>query len=226
MFAGTCASLHPDTRGNSACSSPTPSTDCHSRDSHPWVTILDRQHAGEGTMMGKSQSRLCCEQCLQSDACSARRTGIQGAPAPGLSPGVCETHGILLQVCSLSYSSGQDESPEGTAWLQEQIPGAAVCPCSMGRDLLQPSTVAPPAQHSFTLSVLTSVLPSLPELCCLPGEPQAKISRELFPCQELCVTQLGWPGGQRGKGSWISAGRAPCCLPGGSLPGLGCLGGC
>lgn len=98
----------------------------------------------------------------------------------------------------------------------------------MGRNLLQPSSVAPPAQHSFTLSVLTSVLPSLPELCCLPGEPQAKISRELFPCQELCVTQLGWAGlaGREEKALGSLQAEHPAVSREGPCRGWGCLGGC
>lgn len=110
----------------------------------PGSQFCSRQHAGEGTMMGKSWSRLSCEQRLQSDACSAWHAGVQGALTPELSKS-----GILLQVYSRAYSSGQNGSPVSAAWVREQIPPGS-CSLSllhrsaMGRDLLQPPSAWQP----------------------------------------------------------------------------------
>lgn len=67
----------------------------------------------ERATAGCAVSSICKVMLVQHSTLASKVHQLQDCPQ------VCETHGILLQVCSLSHSSGQDESPEGTAWLQE-----------------------------------------------------------------------------------------------------------
>lgn len=120
--------------------------------------MLEKGPLWEGARPGSPMSSVCKVMLVQHG------TLVSKVHHPQDCPKVCKTHGILLEVRSLSYSS---ESPESAADIPWELQFVLVPSCSDGEGFASARIcVAPLAHHSsvFSWQCVVELQPS-PQCC-------------------------------------------------------------